>query len=239
MKHPSFQKQALPLNHGKVTIPIIGSSALYMAPAPGDKLRDSTGNRPSLNPTIINIISEALSLRASNDASLPMETSSTVQPIEVAIAAGKLAKTAIEKREKSSSAVKGDESSAFTQNESQLVAGRILGVVMRWNELEETLVEKVKGTPWVSKYGEEASFGVLAEECKDGECDDNAKVLKQRLKDDPLFRMCRAECLYALFLKTIEIPTMAKIGQLPADGANGVDFLDSDRIEVLFPVDLK
>lgn len=239
VKHPSFQKQVLPLIHGKVTVPIIGTSTLYMAPAPGDKVRESTGKRPSLNPTIINIISEALSLRASNDVSLPMEISSTVQPIEVAVAAGKLAKTAIESRAKSSSAVKGDESSAFTQDESQLIAGRILGVVMRWNELEQTLVEKVKGTPWVSKYGEEASFGVLAEECKDGECGDNDKLLKKRLKDDPLFRMCRAECLYALFLKTIEIPTMAKIGQLPADGANGIDFLDSDRIEVLFPGDLK
>jgi hypothetical protein len=240
VKHPSFQKRVLPLIHGKVTVPITGTSTLYMSHhVPGDKLRDSTGKRPSLNPTIINIISEALSLRASNDASLPMESSSTVQPIEVAIAAGKLAKTAIESREKSSSAVKGDESSAFTQDESHLIAGRILGVVMRWNVLEQTLVDKVKGTPWVSKYGEEASFGVLAVECKDGENDDNDKVLKKRLEDDPLFRMCRAECLYALFLKTIEIPTMAKIGQLPADGANGVDFLDSDRIGVLFPGDLK
>ncbi len=201
--------------------------------SPGDKLRESTGKRPSLNPTIINTISEAILLRCSNDPSQPpLEVTPEVEPIEVAMAAGQLATNAIDKRAKSSTAVKGDESSAFNQEEGQLIAGRIVGVVMRWTELESLLIEQVKKTSWVLKYGEEASFGLTKEEFED---DRNDSLLKQRLKDDPLLRMCRAECLYALFLRTVEMPTMAKMNQIPADGATGVDFLDNERMEVLFP----
>ncbi len=162
-----------------------------------------------------------------------MEVTENVQPLDVAVAAGKLASNAIEKRAMSSTAVAGDESSAFTEEECQLVAGRIVGVVMRWDEIESTLVGRVKSTSWVLKYGEQGSFGVLKEECEDGGVD--STILKQKLKDDPLLRMCRAECLYALFLKNVEMPTMAKVGQVPADGSSGIDFLDADRIEVLFP----
>jgi len=229
IKHPSSPKSILRvLDYGSHAI----ESALSMSAAPGDKLRESTGKRASLSPTIINTISEALYLRAFGDASRPMELSSTVEPLEVAIAAGKLATNAIANREKSSSAVKGDESSAFTQEESQLIAGRVLGVVMRWTELEDRLVQRVKGTAWITKYGEEASFGLLADECKDEGCDKEA--LKQKLKDDPLFRMCRAECVYALFLKNIEMPALAKVGQVAIDDPNGLDFFDADRSEILF-----
>lgn len=202
----------------------------HMSSTPGDKLRDSTGKRPSLNPTIINAISEALLLRSSDHKNLPMEVTSDVEPLEVAIAAGKLASNAIEKRAKSSTAVAGDEGSAFTEEECQLIAGRIVGVVMRWAEMESYLIDSVKNTSWVMKYNEHPSFGVLAEECEEGGCDD--KLLKQRLKDDPLLRMCRAECLYALFLKNVEKPTMEKIGNTALDSAE-IDFLDADRSEVL------
>lgn len=202
---------------------------------PGDKMRESNGKRPSLNPTIINTISEALLIRSSpSSEDGPMEVTDGVSPIEVALAAGQLASSAIDKRAETSTAVKGDEDSAFNQEESKLVAGRVVGVVMRWEELEDILIDRVKGTTWVMKYGEEASFGLTTEECKDG-CDKKEvdAVVKERLKDDPLMRMCRSECLYALFLKTVEMPAMEKIGQLAADASSGIDFLDSDRMEVL------
>jgi len=176
-----------------------------------------------------------------------MEVNLETQPLEVAIAAGKLAANAIESRAKTSTAVKGDENSAFTPEECQLVAGRIVGVIMRWNELEALLIAKVKATAWVIKYGEEASFGILSDEyeyassssssssCKDEGTSWDDTMLKQRLKDDPLLRMCRAECLYALFLRNVEMPRMVAIGQISANGDGGVDFLDADRVEVLFP----
>lgn len=155
-----------------------------------------------------------------------------VQPLDVAVAAGKIATNCIEQRAKSSTAVKGDESSAFTHDEAQLICGRVVGVVMRWDELEKTLVERVRAQKWITKYGEENSFGLI----KDELLEEDVKVLvKKKMKDDPLCRMCRAECLYALFLRDVEQPTMEKLGQVPVDGHSGVDFLDAERLEVLFP----
>lgn len=211
---------------------------------PGDKIRESTGKRPSLDPTIINTLSEALSFRSSNDTKFPMEVSPTAQALDVAIAAGKLATKAIEKRAMSSKAVKGDESSAFTPEESQLIAGRVVGVVMRWKELEEVLIQRVKDSSWVLKYGEESSFGVLKEECQlqgngsemESKGDEVDFMVKKKLRGDPLLRMCRAECLYALFINNVESPALKKLGQVSQDGM-GVDFLDKDRISVLFPDD--
>lgn len=202
------------------------------ATGPGDKVREANGKRPSLNPTIINAISEALLVRSISDPNNPMEIVGDVQPLDVAVAAGKIAMNCIENRAKSSTAVKGDESSAFTHDEAQLICGRVVGVVMRWNELEKTLVERVKAQKWIIKYGEENSFGVI----KDELLEEDAQVLvKKKVKEDPLCRMCRAECLYALFLRNVEQPTMEKLGQIPADGHSGVDFLDTERLEVLFP----
>ena len=195
---------------------------------PGDKVRGATGKRPSLHPTVINTISEALSLLSKPGSSL--EVSDEVEPLQVAIAAGQLATDAIFKRAQSSSAVKGDEESAFTLEESQLISGRVVGVVMRFKELEDMLKEKVKGAAWVQKYGEESSFGLTKEELLGTEIDSR---LRSKLNDDPLLRMCRAECLFALFLYTVEIPTMERIGRSAEDGASVVDFLDSDRIDVL------
>jgi hypothetical protein len=221
--------------------PPSSSSSSPSFESPGDKIRESTGKRPSLNPTIINTLSEALSYRSSNDTKFPMEVSPTTKALDVAIAAGKLATKAIEKRALSSKAVKGDEGSAFTPDEGQLIAGRVVGVVMRWKELEELLIERVRGSSWVLKYGEESSFGVLAEECQvqgDGRVGDDIDVLvKKTLRGDPLLRMCRAECLYALFLMNVELPTLKKLGQVSEDDGVGVDFLDKDRMSVLFPVD--
>ena len=60
---------------------------------------------------------------------------------------------------------KDDTSEKFTMEESQVISGRVVGVVMRMRELEELLVRRVGGVGWVKKYGEEESFGVLKAEC--------------------------------------------------------------------------
>jgi len=128
---------------------------------------------------------------------------------------------------------------------------------MRWKMLEDFLVERVRGTKWVMKYGEENSFGLIKEECAnygnndnsgegDGDCSDDdgdssgdgettVDTMKERVRMDPLLRMCRAECLYALFLKEVEMPSMEKAGLIAVDSGSGIDFLDGDRLEVLFP----
>lgn len=160
--------------------------------------------------------------------------------------------------------MKGD-NGVFTEEESKLVAGRIVGVLMRLNELEDELIDRVNDVGWVRKYGEQGMFGVCKVELDDGyrpssignvvsksvpdngngnggeseEADKRINDVLEKLKDDPLVRMCRAECLYALFLKNIELPSMEKAGQIPVDGANaisgGIDFMDPEKMEVLFP----
>mmetsp|Transcript_16080 Transcript_16080/g.25066 ORF Transcript_16080/g.25066 Transcript_16080/m.25066 type:complete len:162 (-) Transcript_16080:166-651(-) len=118
-----------------------------------------------------------------------------------------------------------------TEEEKQVIAGRVLGVVMRLKELEQSLVEKVSQTKWVVKYGEHETFGVLATE-GDIAVEGRYELLDERLNIDPLFRMNRAECLLALFIESVEKPQLAKAEASVSDGSK-VDFIDEDRLEVL------
>ena len=211
----------------------------------GDQLRASTGIRPSLHPTTINAISEALLLRhSSKNSKGPIDAynlKDDEQPLSVALTAGALASDLLEKR-KTSCEADGDTDSIPTAEECQTVAGRVVGVVMRMRELEQQLAAKVNTAKWVAKYSEHGSFGVLKSECKRVaaeeasdkiEIDANIeKELTDRIRDDPLFRMCRAECLLAVFLQTVEVPKLLEVGESVA-GGSAVDFLDEDRKEVL------
>ena len=117
--------------------------------------------------------------------------------------------------------------SLFLSFSRQTIAGRVLGVIMRLDELEDTLFEKVSKVGWVTKYNEWATFGVL-KTANEG--------LNERIKDDPLFSMSRAECLLAIFLQTVEIPGLEKAKEAVPDGSK-IDFLDQDRYEVLLGSD--
>ncbi len=127
---------------------------------------------------------------------------------------------------------------AFNEQESQLICGRVVGVTMRLRELEETLIRLVMAKLWVRKYNEEGTFGVLREECDEQkEKSSLDQLLAEKIVNDPLIRMYRAECLLALFLNTVERPTMEKISSLREEvltfGNSNVDFIDADRLEVL------
>ena len=134
---------------------------------------------------------------------------------------------------------------AFPTEESQTISGRVVGVVMRMRELEEVLITRVNEAEWVGKYGEEEIFGVLKKECQFAEEANNAsddnnetsfetieKQLAKTVKINPLLRMNRAECLLALFLSTVEEPKLEMMG-VDMPGGSKVDFIDSDRLEVL------
>lgn len=206
----------------------------------GDSIRSTTGIRPSLHPTTINCISEALMLRSTNNPDIDIDVSTTSEPLQVAITASSIAFKAIDKRNSD----KDDTSEKFTMEESQTISGRVVGVVMRMNELEELLVQRVGSVGWVKKYGEEESFGVLGAECQSQGGDDIAannnnnqedlekKKLAETIKINPLFRMTRAECLLCLFLDTVERPKLESLGEAVAGGSE-VDFIDEDRLEVL------
>lgn len=148
--------------------------------------------------------------------------------------------TAIDQRAEASK--KDETTDEFAVEESQVISGRVVGVIMRMRELEQVLVSRVNDVTWVRKYGEEESFGLLKkeaalllEEDKQTVSDDNEALEKQladTIKINPLFRMNRAECLLALFLSTVEKPKLDMVGEDMPGGSN-VDFIDADRLEVL------
>lgn len=187
--------------------------------AKGDSLREATGIRPSLHPTTINAIADALRARARKTEGTAFRVSDDVQPMDIALTAGKFASTAISKRQGTSD----QDGMKLTAKEEQTIAGRVVGVVMRLEALEEELLSKVSEVSWVAKYNEWGSFGVLPS----GEGD-----VDTRIKDDPLFARCRSECLLAIFLHNIEAPQLAKVGETVPDESK-IDFLDSDRVEAL------
>lgn len=163
---------------------------------------------------------------------------SLAEPLQIALAAGEIAMASIDQRK--TAAETDDTTDVFSTEEGQVISGRVVGVVMRLQELERTLVERVAGVGWVGKYGEEASFGVLKEECQllaqEGANVETRealdKQLAEALKSNPLLRMNRAESLLALFLALVERPRMEALRE-EVPGGSEVDFIDVERREVL------
>lgn len=195
----------------------------------GDPVRDSAGIRPSLHPLTINTIAEILKVRAKKDEPIPLRvsaatsSSSSVQPVQVAVAAAKIAADAIQKRQHAS----GKDGMLLTVPEQQTVVGRVVGVVMRLPDLEAALRTKCQAASWIAKYGEWDSFGVLSDETTS-----SAISVDERIVDNPLFCMNRAECLLALFLDQVEAPELARKNVTVPDNSR-VDFIDADRRDVL------
>jgi hypothetical protein len=185
----------------------------------GDSLRAATGIRPSLHPTTINAIAEALKFRAMKKEGMTFRASEDVQPLEIAVTAGQIAATAVAKRQKQSE----QDGMTLELKEEQTIAGRILGVIMRFDQLEDLLFEKVSNVGWIAEYNEWGAFGTL----KSGN-----EGVDERVRDDPLFCVSRAECLLAIFLDTIEVPALEKTNEIVPDGSK-IDFLDADRLKVL------
>jgi hypothetical protein len=167
-------------------------------------------------------------------------TEENITPLQVAISAGQLAWTTIENRNKSQRLSKDgpsqddashhfDTEGTFTPEEAQVISGRVVGVVLRMTQLESMLVQQLQKSPWVSKYKEYDIFGVTVAECCSGDLD----VACQSLIHNPLLRMCRAECLLALFIHHIEIPGLKKAGVEQITGGSEIDFIDQERLAVL------
>jgi len=216
----------------------------------GDPLRG--GKRPSLHPISINAISAGLLLRAKAQLNLPDHEPKTdllqssdeynVSPLDVAMSAGKIATEAIDKRQ---AATRKDmeenditnDAMLLKEEECQVIAGRIIGVITRFSSMEEALIKQVTSVGWVQKYGEWDSFGLLQQELAESEnSDDQTQLIADRIQIDPLFRMNRAECLLALFLLQVEIPKLQILDE-QVEGGSQVDFMDEDRLEVLSSFD--
>jgi len=182
----------LPQRYGFLIVTSKNSGLSSLFQSKGDPLRAATGIRPSLHPVTINALAEALKVRALNKKEMPLRVNEHVEPLQVAMSAGRIASEAVEKRQRTSA----QDGMNLTAQEEQTIAGRVVGVVMRLEELEVALYEKCEATGWIAKYNEWASFGVLKDETYEKEVDEMILM-------DPLFGMNRAECLLALFLQTV------------------------------------
>jgi hypothetical protein len=198
----------------------------------GDPLRGSTGIRASLHPTTINAIADALRFRASKKrdeqgSEMHFKVTDVVKPIDVALTAGQIASTAIANRQVAS---RDDSTMKLTVAEEQTIAGRIMGVIMRLDDLEEELFERVSEAEWVAQYDEWGTFGVVVNE------GDNKSAVDEKIAQDPLFCLNRAECMLAIFLQEVEIPQLQRINETVPDNSI-IDFLDADRLDVVLQTD--
>ena len=191
----------------------------------GDPLRAASGVRPSLHPTTINALASALKIIREES----LTPTADVTAVDVALRAAKIAADAIAARQ----ATSHQDGMTLTKPEEETIAGRVVGVVMRFDTLEQLLCDKIRATSWIAKYGDWDSYGILAEECQTTtSSSSSSSSVRQRIQDDPLFAMTRAECLLALFLETVETPALEQAGQSVPDQGT-IDFLDEDRKEVL------
>lgn len=182
----------------------------------GDPIRAATGIRPSLHPVAINALAQLLKKRS---------TLRQKDPLEVALLAGQLAAEAISKRDSTSK----QDKMKLSPEEQQTLAGRIVGIAVRFFQMEDTLCQTCqKSRDYLQKYNEWSSLGVLATESED---DDDA--INQKLKEDPLFALNRAESLLALFLHNVEGPELER-KNMTVPGGSVADFLDEDRQRILF-----
>jgi hypothetical protein len=226
----------------------------------GDPLREANGIRASIHPTAINAIAESLKARAfqiikkksnnnnddDDDEKDYFRVTDTVGPLQVMVTAGQFASNAIQKRQEAS--VDTNDGMKMNNREEECVAGRVMGVIMRLDDLENELVERTMDVDWVAKYDEWSSFGVLEDESKlilkneseDGKSEDDndkdvmMKKVHEKIIDDPLFCMNRAECLLAIFIQEVEFPQFQKLNETAPDESK-IDFLDTDRLQVVIP----
>ena len=166
--------------------------------------------RPSLHPITINALAEVIRRRSISDPKLV----STNSALERAMVASAVAADSLHKRQVASK----EDGMDLSVTEQQTIAGRVVGVTLRCDDLEKKLEERCRDAAWIAKYNEWHAFGCTTTDAE--------------LATDPLLRIHRAESLLAIFLHEVEIPELVAKNVTVPD-ASVIDFLDADRREVL------
>jgi hypothetical protein len=194
-----------------------------------DPYRDTNNKRPSLHPITINILSQALKLRATNARSnTTTADDENENPLEIVVQVSALATTALAQRQSTST----KDQMTLTVEEQQTVAGRVVGVMVRIRELQHLLYKTCRATPWIAKYNEWHSFGLVQPPELDSLISPPESNHVAELLDDPLLLLNRAECLLAIFIHSVEIPELRRKNCTVPDRSI-IDFLDEDRRAVL------
>jgi hypothetical protein len=236
--------------------------SLAAAKTDGDPIRAATGIRPSLHPVTLNALAHAMKVQAqhrrqqqphnspsSNDTastttrnatSTSIEYSDTLSPLHMAQWASQVAVEAIAQRQ-TATRQSNDNSMLLTTPETHTIVGRVVGVLLRRNAtLEPALRRACASVPWIAKYKEWDRFGVLPSECVHAsDNNDNtssesslSNEVDEKILQDPLFALARAESCLALYLHMVEQPELQR-KQASVPDQSRIDFLDDDRRQVL------
>ena len=189
----------------------------------------------SLHHVVIDAIEEALKLRAQNVTTSPLRLlDSNMEWFEVQYSVIKFAERFLEKRIKEKRIDPN-----LTEEEQQTIGGRIVGILMRlddleweWNHRVETSIFNESTSPdmipqdqWKSILG--LHPGNVEQSC--------TKTLDKALLEDRDFARKRAEIMLALFLLNIEGPAMKASENNAPDGSK-VDFVrDENLIHLMQP----
>ena len=193
---------------------------------PGEVCNDDS--RPSLHPLTIEIVSEALKLRAQNDTSAPFrKINEDTEGWEIHYQAGNLAERFINLYQQE--AESNEDKKILTQEDCSLIGGRSVGIIMRIEDLEWELVNRCQQYDWIKEKEEWDSFGVLGPE------ENCIRTLDERLFKDSSFRQRRAERLLALFLLNLEGPGVRAAGDDPLPDGSDVDYLEPNHYEIMIP----
>lgn len=192
----------------------------------------------SLHPITIDAIEEAFRLRAQNMTTSPLRLlDSNMEWFEVQYSIMKYTERFLEDYTKDSK--NSNDEPKWTEEEFQTIGGRIVGVLVRLDDLEWEWNHRVT----TSKLGQPESADMIPyDQWKSilGLHPDNVeqrciKTLDRALLEESDFARARAERMLALFLLNIEGPAMKASGNLSPDGSE-VDFIqDATQLSLMMP----
>lgn len=191
----------------------------------------------SLHPVTIDAIADAFRVRAQNITTSPLRLlDSNMEWFDVQYSIMKFAERFLEKCTKDN---KNNEEPKWTEEELQTIGGRIVGVLIRLDDLEWEWNHRVSTStlckpesPDMIPYNQWKSTLGLHPDNVEQRC---IKTLDMALLEENDFARTRAEKMLALFLLNIEGPGMKASGNKAPDDSE-VDFIqDSTQLNLMMP----
>mmetsp|Transcript_10411 Transcript_10411/g.22042 ORF Transcript_10411/g.22042 Transcript_10411/m.22042 type:complete len:552 (-) Transcript_10411:3799-5454(-) len=220
----------------------IDDSAEEESDETGD-VADEKMARPSLHPITIDAIEDALRLRAQNSTTSPLRIiDAQMEWFEVQYSIMKFADRFMEKYTKAAASKSENDESPWTEEELQTIGGRIVGVLMRLDDLEWEWNHRISTSSladpdspsmvpydlWKTTLGLHAPHPEAVEQT----C---FRTVDASLSEEKEFARTRAERMLALFLMNIEGPGFEASGNEVPGGSTPEFIEDAVQLELMMP----